>query len=182
VDSGSAVALDLRWLGAILVLLVVIGFLLTPQGGRPGETAFPIVGQRAPEFALSGLGSFSTADARGRPIVIAFWTTWCGVCKHDLEVLEEFHRLHGREIAVVGVCPEKWPEAPAIVSGRGITFPIVHDPGAAVTRSYQLADNLRYPFTAFVSQRGEVVGVWAVAIRDLDHLLELLSKSGIVIP
>jgi len=173
---------DLRWLGAILVSLVVIGLLLTPRGGRPGERAFPIVGRRAPEFALSGLGSFSTADVRGKPMVIAFWTTWCGVCKHDLTVLEEFHRRYGNEIAVVGVCPERWPEVRAIVSGQGITFPIVRDPGADVTRSYQLADNLRYPFTAFVSQRGEVVGVWAVAIRDLDHLLELLSKSEIGIP
>ncbi len=172
--------MDLRLLGLLLALLVIAGLLVSPQGGRPGEGTFSIVGRQAPEFSLSGLGEFNTAEARGRPIVIAFWTTWCGVCKHDLVVLEEFHRRYGNQIAVVGVCPERWPEVPAIVSERGITLPTVHDPGAAVTRKYQLADNLRYPFTAFVSESGEVAGVWAVAIRDLDHLLELLSKSGIV--
>ncbi|GAB4307768.1 MAG: hypothetical protein Kow0097_08040 [Candidatus Bipolaricaulota bacterium] len=174
--------MDVRLLGLLVALLIFAGLALAPHGGRPGEGVFPIVGQRAPEFALSGLGQFSTADARGRPIVIAFWTTWCGVCKHDLVVLEEFHRRYGNQIAVVGVCPERWLQVPAIVLERGITFPVVHDPGAAVTRRYQLADHLRYPFTVFVDERGEVVGVWAVAIRDLDHLLDLLSQSGIALP
>jgi len=173
---------DLRLVGLVLAALLVAGFLLSPRGSKPGEGQFPIVGRRAPEFDLSGLGRFQTTHARGRSMIIAFWTTWCGACKHDLAVLEEFHRRHGKEVLVVGVCPERWREVPAIVAERGITFPIVHDPGAAVTRHYQLSDNLRYPFTAFVNERGEVAGVWAVAIRDLDHLLELLSKSGIAVP
>ncbi len=174
--------MDLRLLGLLLALVLMAGLVLAPRGGRPGEGTFPIVGRMAPEFTLSGLGAFSTAGARGRPIVIAFWTTWCGVCKHDLGVLEEFHRLYGDRVAVVGVCPERWHQVGAIVAERGITFPIVHDPGAAVTRRYQLSENLRYPFTVFVSERGEVVGVWAVAIRDPAHLLELLAQSGISLP
>lgn len=174
--------MDLRLVGLVLAILLVAGLLLSPPGGRPGEGTFPIVGQQAPPFSLSGRGDFTTAGAAGKPIVIAFWTTWCGACKHDLVVLEEFYRLYGSEVAVVGVCPERWPEVAAIVAERGITFPIVYDPGAAVTRRYQLADNLRYPFTAFVNEQGEVAGVWAVMIRDLDHLLELLHRSGIAIP
>ncbi len=174
--------MDLRLVAVVLALFLLVGFLLSPQGGRPGEGTFRIVGQGAPQFALSGLGRFSAADARGKPMVIAFWTTWCGACKHDLVILEEFHRRYGNEVAVVGVCPEKWPEVPAIVAERGVTFPIVYDPGAIVTRRYQLADNLRYPFTAFVNGSGEVTGVWVVAIRDLDHLLELLWQSRISIP
>lgn len=174
--------MDLRLVALLVAVFLVAGLVLSPREGRPGEGVFPIVGQRAPEFALSGIGDFRTSDAGRKPIVIAFWTTWCGVCKHDLEVLEEFHRRYGGEVRVVGVCPERWREVPAILSARGITFPVVYDPGAGVTRRYQLSSNLRYPFTAFVNERGEVVGVWAVALRDLDHLLELLSESGIVIP
>lgn len=173
--------MDYRLLGIVLVLLVA-GFLLTPRGSRPGEGMFPIIGRRAPEFTLSGLGEFSTSHARGKPFIVAFWATWCRTCKHDLVVLEEFHRLHGDRVGVVGICPDRWREVPAIVAERGITFPIVYDPGAGVTHRYQLSDNLRYPFTAFVNERGEVAGVWVVTIRDLDHLLELISKSGIVIP
>lgn len=174
--------MDLRWLGLALAIFLVLALLSAPRGRRPGEGVFPIVGEDAPPFSLSGIGSFSTADAKGKPIVIAFWTTWCGVCKHDLGVLEELHRLHGGRVAVVGVCPERWPEVPRILAERGITFPNVHDPGAHVTRRYQRSENLRYPFTAFVDERGEVVGVWAVALRDLGHLLELLAQSGIALP
>lgn len=174
--------MDLRLLGLLAALFIIAGFLVSPQGGRPGEGVVSIVGRQAPEFTLAGLGDFNTSEARHRPIVITFWTTWCGACKHDLVVLEAFHRLYGSQIAVVGVSPERWPEVPPTAFERGITFPLVHDPGAAVAHRYQLSDNLQYTLTAFVSESGEVAGVWLVAIRDLDHLLELLSQSGIAIP
>lgn len=175
--------MDARWLVVGLAIVLVAAFLFQPKEGRPGEGTFPIVGRPAPGFALPGLEQgFATSEHRGRPMVLAFWTTWCGACKHDLAILEEFHRRYGDRVVVVGICPERWGEVPEIAARYGITFPILFDPGAGVTRAYQLSENLRYPFTVFVDARGEVSGVWVVSLRDPDFLLDLLGQAGIPLP
>lgn len=165
----------------LLALLLVLSFLAAPPAeGPPGAGRFPIVGQPAPPFTLRGLsGEWSLAEHLGKPLVIAFWTTWCGACVKDLDILEGFHRRYGDQVEVVAVCPEHWAKVPRVVAEHPVGFPVLYDPGARVTARYELLDNLRYPFTVFVDARGTVTGVWAVALRDLDQLLELLSRSGI---
>ncbi len=172
------------WLLVVLLVGLLVGtWLLQPRPTRPGEGLFPIVGRPAPAFSLTGVhGGFDTTRAQGQPMILAFWTTWCGACKHDLVLLEDFHRRWGDQVRVVGICPERLSEAPRIVAELGITFPVVWDPGAQVTRQYQLSESLRYPFTVFVQSNGIVGGVWGVRIEDLRHLLNLLTQSGIVVP
>jgi len=174
---------DKSWLVWGLVALALVGlWLLQPRSSRPGEGLFPIVGKSAPAFTRSGLnGGFDTQQARGRPMILAFWTTWCGVCKHDLVLLEEFHRRYGDGVVVASVCPERLPEVPKIVAELGLTIPVAFDPGAKVTRQYQLSESLRYPFTVFVQANGVVGGVWAVKIEDLTQLFQLLNQSGIAL-
>ncbi|HIE48199.1 TPA: TlpA family protein disulfide reductase [Candidatus Bipolaricaulota bacterium] len=166
---------------AILVMILAMSVLLSPpEGGLPGAGRFAIVGKPAPPFTLRGSsGEWRLSDHLGKPMIIAFWTTWCGACLQDLQVLEEFHRRYGGQVEVVGVCPERWHEVPPILARYRITFPVLYDRGAQVTARYQLLENLRYPFTVFVNGEGRVTGVWAVIIRDLTQLLELLGRAGI---
>jgi len=166
---------------AVLAIALVLSLLAAPPDeGLPGAGRFPIVGQPAPGFSLRGLtGEWKLSDHSGKPLIIAFWTTWCGACILDLDILEEFHRRYGDQVEVVAVCPERWQEVPRIAAQHRISFPILYDPGARVTADYELLDNLRYPFTVFVDELGRVTGVWAVALRDLEQLLQLLAQAGI---
>jgi peroxiredoxin len=168
----------------LALVVVVVGLVLAPKGEvLLGQGSFPIVGQPAPRFTLSGpAGPWRLEDKLGKPIILAFWTTWCGACKHDLVILSEFAQLYQGEVAVVGICPEHWSQVPEIVAQFGITIPILSDPGARVTQSYQLSAGLRFPFTVFVNPSGVVTGVWGYAIRDLEHLLELLARAAIPLP
>jgi len=84
-------------------------------------------------------------------------------------------------VVVASVCPERLPEVPKIVAELGLTIPVAFDPGAKVTRQYQLSESLRYPFTVFVQANGVVGGVWAVKIEDLTQLFQLLNQSGIAL-
>ncbi|KUK26299.1 MAG: Thiol:disulfide interchange protein DsbE [Acetothermia bacterium 64_32] len=165
----------------VVILALLAGLLLAPQGeGLPGEGAFPIVGQPAPDFSLHGpSGEWRLADHLGKPVILAFWTTWCGVCLKDLDVLEGFHRRYGGQVEVVGVCPERWVDLPRILAEHPVSFPILYDPQGRVTSRYQLFENLRFPFTVFVDATGRVTGAWAAGLRDLNFLSELLAKSGI---
>ena len=166
---------------AVLAIALVLSLLSVPPGeGLPGAGRFPIVGQPAPQFSLRGLaGDWSLRDHLGKPVIIAFWTTWCGACIVDLDILEEFHRRYGDQVEVVAVCPERWTEVPRILAEHRVDYPVLYDPGARVTASYELLENLRYPFTVFVDETGRVTGVWAVALRDVEGLLQLLAQAGI---
>ncbi len=170
--------------GNIVILVLIVALLgvvlLSPEEGVPGAD-FGIVGKAAPGFRLRDLDGnlWELGDHLGRPMVISFWTTWCGACRKDLAILEKFHRKYGEDFVVVGVCPEYWDRVPEVLREHPVSFPILHDPNELVTKRYELlGERTRYPFTVFVDPSGKVRCVWAYAFKDLRHMLEVLARCG----
>jgi thiol-disulfide isomerase/thioredoxin len=48
------------------------------------------IGRAAPEFALHGAygGEYRLDSFRGRPVLLVFWSTNCGICRHELPILD----------------------------------------------------------------------------------------------
>jgi peroxiredoxin len=48
------------------------------------------VGRQAPDFALRGAygGEYRLDSFRGRPVLLVFWTTNCGFCRQELNILD----------------------------------------------------------------------------------------------
>jgi thiol-disulfide isomerase/thioredoxin len=66
----------------------------------PGE-----VGSRLPDFSVKELqgGEFSSADLRGKVVLIDFWATWCQPCKKEMPGYQKLVDRYGaRGFAVVG--------------------------------------------------------------------------------
>ena len=66
------------------------------------------VGREAPEFALQGAygGEYHRDSFRGRPVLLVFWTSSCGICRHELPVLDGMYGeavRNGVEIAGVNI-------------------------------------------------------------------------------
>ena len=66
------------------------------------------VGRKAPDFALQGAygGEYRLDSFHGKPVLLVFWSTNCGICRHELPILDNLHSeaaRNGVEIACVNV-------------------------------------------------------------------------------
>ena len=75
-----------------LVALLAAGF-----GRDPKLRSNALEGREAPPFALKTIDGepFSLADAKGVPVVVNFWSTWCQPCKIEHPVLMDAAQAYG---------------------------------------------------------------------------------------
>jgi thiol-disulfide isomerase/thioredoxin len=137
------------------------------EGGLPDLT-LPCFGG-GDDVPLSGL--------RG-PLVVNLWASWCGPCRKEMPVLQEFHERHGDEVAVLGVNENVTQPVAAmeLVEETGVTYPQVADPQAALDAAAPLPAIRGLPFLALVDEGGEVVHQEFVEIEDVDQLRDLVRQ------
>jgi cytochrome c biogenesis protein CcmG/thiol:disulfide interchange protein DsbE len=74
-------------------ILILAAFLLLQWDG--------LAGKPAPDFTLDQAygGRVDLSAYRGRPLLLAFWLTSCGICRHELPLLDRL----GPEFSARGV-------------------------------------------------------------------------------
>lgn len=95
----------------LLVMLVAAGF----AGWKPRpaalssaqQVAIPVgeIGSRLPDFSLKDLRGkeLSSADFKGKVVLVDFWATWCQPCKKEMPGYQKLLDAHGkRGLVVVG--------------------------------------------------------------------------------
>ncbi|MEA1871120.1 MAG: TlpA disulfide reductase family protein [Candidatus Bipolaricaulota bacterium] len=176
----------------ITVVVLFVGYTqwtyldsLTEKQRLIATSSFPIVGEPAPDFSLPSLdgGSESLGNYAGRPLVIDFWTTWCGICKSEFPLFEEFHRAYGERVPLLTICSgTSQADAVALIEEGGYTFPVLYDDGKSIARAYQPQEEsvkreiTAFPFTVFIDASGTVVYAKAGIFTNTDELLQLLRK------
>lgn len=162
---------------------VLLAVILLRSGGSGGSgpsasaTTFPIsdaidasrarVGTPAPAFELPDANgrTVSLAGLRGKPVVLAFFASWCHPCEEELPVLEQFAREDPGRLKVAAISYQDLKsDSVDFVHRLGITYPaLLDDPSAPVARSYGVRG---IPQTVFVDARGIVRGrVYGVTSR-----------------
>ncbi len=116
-------------------------------------------GHDAPDFQLPVLGEGGVrrlSELRGRVVLLNFWATWCKPCEDEMPAMERLHRRLGdTEFELLAVSVDEDAEAVEAFRTRlALSFAILHDPDARVSRRYQTTG---YPESFLIDRRGRIV-------------------------
>jgi len=155
------------------------------EANRPALLA---VGTAAPDFAaITPDGkTVHLSDFKGKPVVLDFWSTWCGPCQMSMPHLEKvYEQLKHKDVAVLGVCV--WDDKSAydkwVTAKKGIyTFTTAFDP-AGRDNGTSIANHLYNVSgipTQYVIDKDGHVAASLVGYDEGDNRLETaLGKLGI---
>jgi thiol-disulfide isomerase/thioredoxin len=124
-----------KWLvNLVAIIAMMSGFYLSaryfaePAGAPRPATSEGLIGNIRPDFKLgSHNGEFvSAADFSGKTLLINFWATWCGPCRHEMPMLMDLQRQHGpMGLQVIGIALDDVQKVREFVDVYGISYPIL---------------------------------------------------------
>lgn len=173
---------------AVVVAVAVVALVISSAGGSA-----PTV--RLAPFSLPRLGpsGANAADPvtyplppseRGRPVVLAFFASWCVLCHTDLPVVASVasaEQRSGDAVQFIGIDGNDPPaDGWAFVRSAHVHFEVASDQQEAVARQIGL-DGL--PDTVLVSPSGDVVRIMAglVTAKKLEAAIAQLSPRHAVL-
>jgi len=125
---------------------------------KKNESALAL-GEKAPARTLprlSGDGSASLDQYRGKWVLVNFWASWCGPCRQESPDLQSFYRAHrGPHFTVLGIdSRDVSGDGRNFLREFGITYPQLRDPDGASSHDY---GTLGFPENFLVSPAGKLV-------------------------
>lgn len=96
------------------------------------------IGQQLPNFkmTLTDGSEVSTADLKGKVVMLQFTASWCGVCRREMPHIEneiwQKHKNNG-DFALIGIdMDEPLEKVKKFASDLKVTYPLALDPGAKI--------------------------------------------------
>ena len=132
-----------------------------------------------PDVTLPCLGGgkdVSLAGLRG-PLVVNLWASWCGPCRAEMPVLQEFHQRYADRVGVIGVDFQD-PQTSAamdLVRKSGVTYPLVADPQGELLGNGPFPARMGLPLFAFVDESGKVE-LAAGGVHSVDEMADLVRE------
>lgn len=160
-----------RWGGQALVLLIAvvgIGLVQTRHhlggGERPAATFRTLDGE-----------AVTLASLRGRPVALAFWAPWCGVCAAQSGNLSRAARWAGGRARVVSVATAfgDVSEVRAYMKDHAVEYPVLLGDEETV-RTFRVE---AFPTTYFLDAEGRITGSVAGYTTTAGLLARLLWPS-----
>jgi cytochrome c biogenesis protein CcmG, thiol:disulfide interchange protein DsbE len=150
-------------IGTVLALLALLAY-----GLASNEPEGEIAGEPAPELVLprlSGNGTGSLEDYRGRVVVLNFWASWCEPCREESPLLQRWHeRLEKRGATVLGVdALDEIGHARAFIDEYGLTYPMLRDGDGSSREPFGI---LGFPETFVIDRAGRIAAIQRGPVTD----------------
>lgn len=141
---------------------------------RPGTGASDLPAVTLPCF---GGGPDVDLSSLGGPLVVNIWAGWCGPCREEMPVLEQFHQQYGDQVDIVGVdySDPQTGSAMDLVEESGVTYPLLADPQQELLGADPFPTMFTPPMFAFVRADGTVTIV-AQLVDSVDEMVGLVDQ------
>ncbi len=100
------------------------------------------INRPAPAFDLPEAygGHISLDSYRGHPVLLAFWATSCGICRHELPLLSDMApELRGRGVEILTIHLGGSDEARDYIASNHLHLKSASDPEGAVAQAYRVS-------------------------------------------
>ena len=140
-----------------------------PDAAAQGEEVMPALSLDCP-----GGGTLDLGRAPGVPTVVNRWGSWCGPCREELPLLQDFAEGAGEQVRVVGVISRDGvPQAESFAADAGIGFPNAFDGEGELMAGLGLN---ALPFTYFLDAEGGLLHVQTRPVSSVDELRALATE------
>ncbi|MBL8950210.1 MAG: TlpA family protein disulfide reductase [Myxococcaceae bacterium] len=124
-----------------------------------------LTGKKAPPFKIKRLDTGEVVDSSayaGQPMVLNFWSTWCGPCKQEHPVLNWAAQKYQGRAVFFGIVFESEEDATKRwLQEHGEGFPQLFDPKSTVAVDYGVSG---VPETYFIDKSGTIVSKYPYPI------------------
>lgn len=133
-----------------------------------------------PEVTLACLGGGGETDLAGLrgPMVVNLWAAWCGPCREELPVFQEFHHRYGDEVAVLGIDfqDNQVKGAIELAGDSGLSYPNLADPSGLINGRGKVGVVQGLPRSIFIDADGTVTASVPVVVEDVGQLRDLVDE------
>ena len=134
----------------------------------------------APDFTAPGLsgGEFRLSSARGRPVVLNFWASWCPPCRAEMPEFERVWQTYRDQgVVLVGVnTSDRGDKAQGFLLESKVSYQNVVDATNDIAVMFAATS---LPTTVFIDREGRIVGrrVGAMSAQQVAAQVEELLRQ-----